>query len=337
VHHLEVKRQMGADDIEAVTELLEVAFAADGHQPLGEHQWLDLVEGGRQGFAGLVAWEPGHDHPVGYAQITRGDTSWALEFVVDPHHRHAAATIAPDLISAALDVVADEGGGRVHLWVPKPAEETDDLVLSVGFRRGRDLYQMRRPLPADDTSDLTTRPFEVGRDEERWLDVNNAAFARHPEQGGWDIDTLRQREKEAWFAPEGFLLHERDGRLAGFCWTKVHTEQDPGHGHAGHDHHHDRQQALGEIYVLGVHPDFQSGGLGHALLLAGLDHLSGRGMSTAMLYVDATHRSAVTLYETLGFTVDHIDRAYVTEVTPAALPQPSERRAESPNGHEHRP
>ena len=309
---------MGEDDIEAVTELLEVAFAADGHQPLGEHQWLDLVEGGRQGFAGLVAWEPGHDHPVGYAQITRGDTSWALEFVVDPHHRHAAGTIAPDLLGAALNVVRGEGGGRVHLWVPKPNEETDDLVVAVGFRRGRDLYQMRRPLPAGDHGDLATRPFEVGRDEERWLEVNNAAFASHPEQGGWDIDTLRRREKEPWFAPEGFLLHERDERLAGFCWTKVHSEHDQhhGHGHAGQGHagRDPNQASLGEIYVLAVHPDFQGQGLGRSLLLAGLDHLTGRGLNTAMLYVEAAHRSAVGLYEELGFTVDHVDRAYVIQV-----------------------
>ncbi len=297
---------MGQGDIAAVSELLEVAAEADGHRPLGEHQWLDLVEGGRHGFAGLVAWEPGHDHPVGYAQLTRGDTSWALEFVVDPHHRHAAGAIAPDLIGAAVDVVGDEGGGRIHLWVPKPTDDVDDVVCSVGFRRGRDLYQMRLPLPLDVHSGLATRSFRVGEDEERWLEVNNAAFAHHPEQGGWDLDTLRRREKEPWFDPEGFLLHERGDRLAGFCWTKVHSD---------HDAHHDG--SLGEIYVLAVHPDFQGQGLGRALLLSGLDHLAGRGLHTAMLYVEAAHRSAVALYEDLGFSVDHVDRAYVIEVAPA--------------------
>src|SRR5207245_23795 len=113
VHRVEVKRQMDAKDIAAVTELLDVAAASDGHRPLGEHQWLDLVQGGRQGFAGLVAWESGHEHPVGYAQVSRGPGSWALEFVIAPHHRKEGTAIAHDLLSGAIDVVRSEGGGHV--------------------------------------------------------------------------------------------------------------------------------------------------------------------------------------------------------------------------------
>jgi mycothiol synthase len=298
---------MGAGDIAAVQELLDVATEADGHAPLGEHKWLDLVQGGRAGFAGLVAWEPDHDHPVGYAHLSRGPDSWALELVVDPHHRGRGPgmPIAAELLGAALGIVRDEGGGHLHFWVPKPTDEIDALATGAGLARGRDLCQMRRPLPVDEPYDLATRPFEVCVDEPAWLEVNNRAFANHPEQGGWDLETIKAREAEPWFDPAGFLLHEREGRLAGFCWTKVHADHEP---------------PLGEIYVIAVDPTFHGHGLGKALVLAGLDHLAKRGLRIGMLYVDSANASAVALYKKLGFTVDHIDRAYVADLTPTARP-----------------
>jgi mycothiol synthase len=280
-----------------------VAAAVDGHHPLGEHQWLDLVHGNRRGFAGLVAWEPGHDHPVGYAQVTRGETSWALEVVVDPHHRVTGNSIGTDLVKGAIRVVASEGGGHVHMWVPKPTVEHDGMAAAAGLERGRDLYQMRRPLPLGEHTDLATRPFVVGQDEEAWLSVNNRAFSWHPEQGGWDLATVQEREAEAWFDPAGFLLHEIGGRLAGFCWTKIHSDQEP---------------PLGEIYVIAVDPDFKGTGLGRKLVVAGLDWLADKGLTIGMLYVDAHNAPAVKLYVDLGFTVDHIDRAYVGDVPPAS-------------------
>lgn len=297
---------MGKGDIAAVSELLEVAEKADGHKPLGEHQWLDLVHGGREGFAGLVAWEPGHPHPVGYAQLTRDDAQWALEFVIDPHHRDDGCPIGHDLVRSALDLVADEGGGHVHLWVSKPSADDDEIALANGLRRGRDLLQMRRPLPVGEDYELDTRPFVVGQDEDAWLVANNRAFSWHPEQGGWTRSTLEHREAQPWFDPAGFLLHESGGRLAGYCWTKIHADHDP---------------PLGEIYVIATDPDFQGRGVGRRLVLAGLDHLAHKGLEVGMLYVDASNTAAVRLYEDLGFTVDHVDRAYTADV-PAPTNRP---------------
>ncbi len=305
VARLEVKRQMGRADIAAVSELLEVAAEADNHHPLDEHQWLDLVQGGREGFAGLVAWEPGHDHPVGYAQLSRephGSRSWALEFVVDPHHRDHDPEIGLRLVEAAIELVAEAGGGHVHLWVPKPTPLHDRIAEATGLRRGRQLLQLRRPLPVNETTDLPVRPFMPGYDEEAWLVVNNRAFRWHEEQGDWDLQTLQNREAQDWFDPAGFLLHERDGRLAGFCWTKVHAGADP---------------PMGEIYVIAVDPDEAGRGLGRQLVLAGLDHLASRGLTIGMLYVDADNVPAVRLYVDLGFQRHHVDRAYVADVPPA--------------------
>jgi mycothiol synthase len=305
VRCVEVKREMSAEDIDHVSRLLDAASSTDGHQSLSDHQWLDLVQGGRHGFTGLLAWEPGGDRPVAYAQVSRGNDSWGLELVVDPGARRDLAEIAPDLLRAAIDTVASEGGGHVHWWVSEATAGHDALAAGLGLRPGRLLHQMRRPLPTGEPVTVATRPFVVGRDESAWLEVNNRAFHYHPEQGGWTLATIAAREREPWFEPSGFLLHERDGRLAAFCWTKVHTETDP---------------PLGEIYVIGVDPDFQGLGLGRALTLAGLDHLGATGLTTGMLYVDADNVAAMKLYEKIGFTIHHSDRAYVGDIAPLGGP-----------------
>ena len=313
VHKVEIKRRMGEADIAAISVLLEAASAADGHRALGEHQWLDLVQGGREGFAGFVARESGRERVIAYAQISRGsDGSWAVEYVVHPRWRATAgAELRKELLSTALGVIAEQGGGHVHLWVPKPGPVDDAVAEAVGMRRGRDLIQMRRPLPVtEERASISVRAFRIGEDEAAWLEVNNRAFRGHPEQGSWDLAILRDRERQPWFDPDGFLLHERDGRLAGFCWTKIHEpEDDLMDESVGHQ--------LGEIYVIAVDPDFRGLGLGRQLVLAGLEWLSGRGVSTGMLYVDHDNEVARKLYLSLGFADDHTDRAYVTDVAAA--------------------
>jgi len=309
MHHVEIKRRMGEADIAAISVLLEAASLADGHRALGEHQWLDLVQGGREGFAGFVARESGRERVVAYAQISRGnDGSWAVEYVVHPRLRADGADLQTDLLRTVLAEISAQGGGHVHLWVPKPSPLDDAVAEAVGMRRGRDLIQMRRDLPVrDEAASISVRPFRIGQDEAAWLEVNNRAFHGHPEQGSWDLSTLRERETQAWFDPSGFLLHEIDRRLAGFCWTKVHEPED-GLMNEGIEHE------LGEIYVIAVDPDYQGRGLGRQLVLAGLASLWERGMSEGMLYVDRDNESARKLYFSLGFADDHTDRAYVADV-----------------------
>lgn len=296
---------MGEDDIASVARLLRAAERVDDHAPLGEHKWLDLVQGGRAGFAGFVAREQGHERVIGYAQLARGENSWSIEFVIHPSIRHSDSPVAIALLKRALDEIARGGGGHVHLWVPKPTARHDEIAAAVGMTRGRELYQMRRALPLETGSDApvtATRPFRIDSDEKLWLELNRRAFAGHPEQGAWDLSTLRDRESQPWFNPEGFLLHEGDGGIDGFCWTKIHDDGD---------------ESIGEIYVLGVDPERRGSGLGRELLISGLRYLSSRGILTAMLYVDASNIPAVALYNSIGFTIDHIDLAYVANVEPS--------------------
>jgi mycothiol synthase len=208
-----------------------------------------------------------------------------------------------DVLPRALDAIRERGGGEVRWWVSDPADADTDTALANGLTMERDLLQMRRTLPADEpVPEIAVRSFVPGQDEDAWVEVNNRAFASHPEQGGWTRDVVEQREREPWFDPKGFLLHHDpdSGRLAGFVWTKVHSDEQP---------------PLGEIYVIAVDPDFGGRKLGRALTLAGLDWMHReRGVRDAMLYVDGANEPAVRLYKSLGFTVHHVDRAFAGEV-----------------------
>jgi mycothiol synthase len=310
VHCLEIKRKMDTRDIADVNDLLEAATRADGRRPLSDHLYLDLVHGGHEGFAGLVGWEPGHDHPVAYAQVSRGNGGYALELVLHPHHRYEMATIGPELMDAAIDVVGADGGGEVNWWVFEPTSAHEQLARRAGLARSRTLHQMRRRLPTGMPVEVETRAFVPGADDEQWLTINNRAFADHGEQGGWTLETFRRRQQEPWFDPQGFRIHERDGRMAAFCWTKVHDGADPD------------GQPIGEIYVIAVDPDLHGLGLGRQLTLAGLEHLSDEGIRTAMLYVDAANTVGVAMYESLGFAVHSTNAAFVAEVPASSEPVP---------------
>jgi mycothiol synthase len=202
----------------------------------------------------------------------------------------------------------------VHWWVFEANNAHAELARSAGFVPGRHLLQMRRPLPLDaglgeTLGGLEVEPFVPGRDEEEWLAVNNAAFASHPEQGDWTLDTIRARETEPWFNPTGFLLHRTQGRIDGFCWMKMH------HDH-GKDKGEDNSTVTGEIYVIGVAPSAASRGLGRRLAVAGLEHATRAGAHTAMLYVDSDNTAAVAMYTALGFSTHHTERAFVGDVAP---------------------
>jgi mycothiol synthase len=302
-------------DARAIMELVARASEAAGHESLSEHKRIEVAnasiragsDSGDGLILGILARQAGTPALIGYGHLNRHAGTYAMEIVVDPAEGEDGE-VADSLFAALIAQVAELGGGQVRLWVTKATESDDTRALARGLARERNLIQMRCPLPlpprdggSGPTVTIETRPFVVGSDEEAWLTTNNRAFASHPEQGHWQRQTLVELESEPWFDAEGFLVLERDGRMAGSCWTKVHATTSP---------------PMGEIYVIGVDPDYHGKGWGRALTEAGLEWLAAQGLRVGMLYVDEENQQAATLYRSMGFVTDHVDRSYLGMIAP---------------------
>lgn len=293
---IETCSALSPDQAGAVLALIAEAARTDGQQAVSEQGRLRIRGGGRDGVSHLLLTLG--EELVGYAQLEDTDPveAPAAELVVRPSHRghgHGRA------LGAALLAAS---GKRLRVWAHGGHAAARHLAQVLGLTMFRELRQLRRPLTDLELPEpvlaegVTVRTFVPGVDDSAWLAVNAAAFAHHPEQGSLTQGDLDDRKSEAWFDPEGFFLAERGGELVGFHWTKVHE-----------------QEQLGEVYVVGVLPGAQGGGLGKALTTIGLRHLAAQGLPTAMLYVDADNKAAVSVYERLGFTTYETDLMYRSE------------------------
>ena len=288
-----------------VRELVTGATEFDGVAPVGEQVLRELGHERTQHL--LVAYSGSDNGIAGYLNLSSpGDADVAMaELVVHPRARRRG--IGAAMMRAALAKTA----GHNRFWAHGTLQPARATASALGLVPVRELVQMRRSLrdipepriPAR----VRIRTYAGTADDAELLRVNNAAFADHPEQGGWTAVQLAERRSEPWFDPAGLFLafgdssSDQPDTLVGFHWTKVHQDQ-PG---------------LGEVYVLGVDPSAQGRGLGQVLTSVGIASLAERlagpntpGEPTVMLYVESDNVAALRTYERLGFTTFSVDTAY---------------------------
>jgi mycothiol synthase len=287
----------------AIRELIAAARDADGIAPVGDKVLRELAHDRTRHLLALDG-----EVVIGYLDLAPadGDDPPMAELAVHPRWRKRGVGSA--MARAALT----EGGSRTRIWAHGNLPPARATAKSLGLQAARELLQMHRPLPgagqpATSNEALPAVNFPAGvriatyrgpDDDAELLRVNNAAFAWHPEQGGWTDSDIVERRAEPWFDPDGLFMafDEQTGELLGLHWTKVHDE------------------GLGEVYVVGVDPSAQGRGVGATLTLIGLHHLAQRlsanSQPTVMLYVEADNSAAVNTYRRLGFEVSGIDVAY---------------------------
>lgn len=280
--------------VDAARHLLHHALPLDFGDDRFNQRWVDSLHDAPELFAGVVA--TGGGHPIGFLGGLANNDTLYLEALVADHHRGSQTALLEEMFERVrLLPLAMES--EIEMWGKPAMPWHEEVAVRQGLREVRALHQMRCPLPVE-IDPLPTRGFRPGMDDEALRLLNNAAFLGHPDQGGLDSIEFVHKLAEPGVSPEGIRLFEHGGRLAGFCWTKIH---------------HDR--GLGEVYAIGLDPSVHGRGLGAGMTAAGLDWLHGQGLATGMLYVEATNAPAIRTYEKLGFDIVRTDKAWSTSGT----------------------
>lgn len=255
-----------------LTELAGLVATVDGVAPLNEASLFALQEGATPRVLVIHA-EP----ELIAAAFAAGDAP--VEVLVHPEHRHRG--LGRRIVD---ELTAD---GEHEFWAHGDLPAAQALAASAGLTATRALLVLRLtfdgPPETERVPDGVTLRSYMPEDAEAIVAINARAFAHHPEQGAMDRADFDRRTSSAWFDPAGLFVAERAGRIIGFHWTKV-------------------EDGVGEVYVVGIDPDAQGGGLGTALTTRGLRHLYERGLAIVDLYVEGDNAPALKVYNNLGFT-----------------------------------
>jgi mycothiol synthase len=279
---------------ESVLALIQAAHDFDGTPPIAEHVLLHLRHGGDKSDSHIVLEE--NSQVIAYAHLDTTDlvAGPSIEAVVHPSQRGKG--LGSLILKEAIKVCGD----KTRIWSHGDLPAAKAIAASLKLERLWSNLLMSKSLgdiqPV--TSKYPIRTFMPDFDNQAFLSLNNKVFANYPDQGGWSEGDLKVRLNEYWFDEKGFFVSEDMGKVIGFCWIKIHGAHT--HSHSGEDDHHGHD-ALGEIYVLAVNPDYQGQGVGRDLIITGLNYLKYQGLDKVLLYVGVENKPAIKLYKSLGF------------------------------------
>ena len=278
-----------------VSPLDEAAILAldggDARHLLLEGPTGDPSDGGRSAGAPTDG-DPAQTALLGYTSVLADGT---VQGMVHPAHRRRGH--GTGMLHEALALHPGAG-----VWAHGALDGSLAFLGGAGLEETRRLLTLRRDLgaehpvpevPASTLEGLQLDTFAPERDAQRWVEVNAAAFASHPEQGALTRDDLDQRLTQPWFDPEDMVVALLDGTLIGFVWVK---REHPG-----------SVAADAEIYVVATDPSVQGHGVAGLLLATSLARLQEAGVPGVELYVEADNAPALRLYEAWGFDVSGRD------------------------------
>jgi mycothiol synthase len=193
------------------------------------------------------------------------------------------------------------GRERHRQWIVAENRRAQQLLCAAGYSHERSYWRMVCPLPrgtrvATMPVGCELRALDVGRDAEALHALDAASFAANPDY---------QPESLGAFCDEHLKAHDLDRELS--C-VAAHDETIVGFLLARCW----REDAVGYVDLLAVHPQWQRRGLGSTLLEAAFDRFASAGLREAQLGVASDNPRALRLYERVGlsprFRVDTYQR-----------------------------
>lgn len=295
---------VGPGSADGLSELVAACLAADAHAPFDEHTLLTL-DGATQVTHSLITCvEDGG--LSGCAVLSEGVVGWTIEMAVHPARRGGGLGRA--LLGAAIEHVRTHGGGTLRAWSHGGGGAQGALARRLSARTEKRLLVLERAL--DDVPLARCHDGVLAwwldptdnSDRDAWLELSNASFVGHPDNGSWTRADLDWRMSASWTDGARFPVVSDAFGLAAGVWTK----RDPG-------------SADGELYVVAVHPRVQGRGLGRFVVARALRVLRDQGCRRSLLYVDVDNAPARSLYDWAGFMPGAEHCCLAVDVVPAAL------------------
>jgi ribosomal protein S18 acetylase RimI-like enzyme len=203
-----------------------------------------------------------------------------------------------------LHTAKAERGRHISLWCRCHESETERRAIledahfkPLPWRDLRLIRSLDLPVPGSTTPPGFVLRLGVSEEQlERYQDLHRAVF------DGTSI-AFDYHKSRAYQPDLDLIAVNSDGAFVAFCLCQIKQVTDSGGAYT-----------VGEIGVIGTHPDFQKRGLGRALMLSGLQRLKERGAKSAFLETEDGKTTALHLFTSTGFQTISAWRWFTKEV-----------------------
>jgi len=215
-----------------------------------------------------------------------------LNCFIQPDHRRRR--LVTKLLGYTTHRAKELGVKVAHINIAQDNVANKIVLAKLDFRFVRRFLQLRLDMAKIHWQDiyqvaLQCRHLQPG-EESRLTKIQNRSF-----NGTWgfnpnSVEEISYRTNLNHCSPEDVILACDGENIIGYCWTRTIYE-------AG------KNEIIGQIFMLGVDPDYRGRGIGKGVLLAGLSYVKSKGLQVAELTVDSKNQAACTLYRSVGFRV----------------------------------